>query len=118
MRTKLLSFFHFIGDGAGGFVALRKMIDHVLIALWVAILAQLVGGLDLVDYDAKADDTPEIGLKLFFGDLADVYGRRQTVLIRIDQAGKRGTELFAFQDAHRSIYMHGDVIPGGDFHFR
>src|SRR6185437_3526822 len=68
-RYSNFPFFHLGSYGPGGLITLIKLIDHLSIALVVAVLAHLSRGLDLIDEDTKTDDATDIVLQHLFGYL-------------------------------------------------
>ena len=108
---------HFGGDGAGGFVALVEVGDDLVIALLVAVLAKLGGGLVFGDEDLEADDATEIVAEAFFGDLFHVHGLGHVMFIGVDEPGERRFEGLAFHDLHGTIDVNGKIIPGRYPHF-
>ena len=107
------AFFHLGGDGAGGFVALVELIDDLVIALFVTVLAEFGGGLVFGDQDLETDDAAEIVMQTLFGDLFHMHGLRQVVLVGVDQTRESGLEGVSLHDLYSAVYMYGEIIPGG-----
>lgn len=81
---------HFGGDGAGGFIALVEVGDDLVIALFVAVLAELGGGLVFGDEDLETDDAAKIIAEAFPGDLVHVDGLGQVVFVIVHEPRERG----------------------------